>query len=262
MQLFAEGVNVKVTVTGAFVVLVKLPVILPEPNEAIPVTLAVLSRVQLKVDPVTGPDGVIVLIAPPEQIVCEVGDAVPLGVGFTSTVAVNVAPVQLFAEGVNVNVTVTGAFVVLVRLPVISPEPLAPMPVTSAVLSRVQLNVVFKTGPDGAIVLIAPPEQIVCEAGVAVPLGVGFTNTMAVKGVPGQPLAEGVNVNITVTGAAVVFVNVPVTAPEPPAAMPVTVAVLSRVQVDVAPGLIGNISLIGAPEQMVCDIVDAMPVER
>jgi len=49
------GVIVKVTVTGALVVLVKLtPVILaPEPLAAIPVTFAVLSLVQTKVVPAT-----------------------------------------------------------------------------------------------------------------------------------------------------------------------------------------------------------------
>ena len=59
MQVFAEGMNVKVTVTGAFVVLVKLPATLPVPLAAIPVTVAVLSRVHVKVVPATGPEGVI-----------------------------------------------------------------------------------------------------------------------------------------------------------------------------------------------------------
>ena len=73
----------------------------------------------------------------------------------------NVAPVQLFTEGVNVKVIVTGAFVVFVKLPVMLPVPLEAMPVTSTVLSRAQVNVVPETGPEGVIVLIEPPEQIV-----------------------------------------------------------------------------------------------------
>ncbi len=44
-QLFV-AVKVNVTVIGAFVVLVKDPVTFPEPLAAIPVTVAVLSRVQ------------------------------------------------------------------------------------------------------------------------------------------------------------------------------------------------------------------------
>ena len=54
---------------------------------------------------------------------------------------------------------------------------------------------------------------------------------MAVVDGPGQPLAVGVMVNVTVTGAFVVLVKVPVIGvPEPLAAMPVTVALLSLVQ--------------------------------
>ena len=56
------------------------------------------------------------------------------GVGLTSTAAVIAVPVQPFAVGVIVNVTVTGAFVVFVKVPEILPLPLAVMPVTVAVL--------------------------------------------------------------------------------------------------------------------------------
>ena len=61
-------------------------------------------------------------------------------------------------------------------------------------------------------------------------MAAGFTNTVAVIGVPGQLLAEGVIVNVTVIGAAVVLVNAPLILPEPLAAIPVTVATLSLVQ--------------------------------
>ena len=60
-----------------------------------------------------------------------------------------------------VNVTVTGEFVVLFRMPLILPEPLAAIPVTVATLSLVQLKVVNGTEPVRAIVVIGDPLQIV-----------------------------------------------------------------------------------------------------
>ena len=41
---------------------------------------------------------------------------------------------------------------------------------------------------------VAVPEQIVCDAGVAVATGLGLTVTTTVTGVPGQPPAVGVTV--------------------------------------------------------------------
>ena len=123
-----------------------------------------------------------------------------------------------------------GILVVLVSVPLILPEPLAAMPVTVPVLSLVQLYTVPATLPLSTIVVIGLAEQIVCDDGVATALGVGLTITVAVIGAPGQPLAVGVIVKVTVTGALVVLVNVPDILPEPLAAMPVTVPVLSLVQ--------------------------------
>ncbi len=80
------------------------------------------------------------------------------------------------------------------------------------------------------MVVMALPEQMGCAAGVATAFGVGLTNTVAVIGVPVQPLALGVIVKVTVTGALVVLVSVPAISPVPLAAMPVTEVVLSRVQ--------------------------------
>ena len=79
------------------------------------------------------------MIVAPEQIVCVSGVADAAGVAFTSTVAVIGAPVQPLAVGVMVNVTVIGAPVVFVNAPVISPDPLAAIPVTGTVLSLVQV---------------------------------------------------------------------------------------------------------------------------
>ena len=82
------------------------------------------------------------------------------------------------------------------------------------------------------ILVIADPEQIVCDDGVSIALGVGFTSTVALLVGPTQPLAVGVTVNVTVIGAKVVFVNEPlIGVPAPLAAMPVTVATLFLVQV-------------------------------
>jgi len=37
------------------------------------------------------------------------------------------------------------------------------------------------------VIPVVPPEQIVCEAGVAVTVGIGLTVTVTVIGVPEQP---------------------------------------------------------------------------
>ena len=64
------------------------------------------------------------------------------------------------------------------------PVPAAAMPVTFTVLSLVQLYTVPATLPVSTIVVIAVLLQIVCDDGVATALGIGFTTTVAVIGVP------------------------------------------------------------------------------
>jgi hypothetical protein len=71
---------------------------------------------------------------------------------------------------------------------------------------------------------------MVCDDGVATAVGIGLTRTVALIGVPLQPLAVGVMIKVTVTGALVVFVKFPLIFPFAPEAIPVTVAVLSLVQ--------------------------------
>ena len=61
-------------------------------------------------------------------------------------------------------------------------------------------------------------------------VGIGFTITVAVIGVPAQPLADGVMVKVTVTGTVVVLFNIPLIFPVPLAAIPGAVAVLFLVQ--------------------------------
>ena len=178
----------------------------------------------------TLPFNTIGLMLAPEQIVWLIGVAVASGVGFTNTVAVIGAPVQPLALGVMVNVTSTDAKVVLINVPLIFPVPLEAIPVMVEVASRDQEYVVPLTLPLNDIGVMLAPEQIVWLIGVAVASGVGLTNTVAVIGAPVQPLALGVMVNVTSTGAKVVLVNVPLISPVPLEAMPVIVVVASRVQ--------------------------------
>ena len=104
-----------------------------------------------------------------------------VGIGLTTTVAVVVGPAQPFADGVMVKVTVIGALVVFVSVPLIGdPAPLAGIPVTVATLSLTHVYVVAATGPLSTIGVIAEPEQIVCADGVAVAVAVGNTVTVAV----------------------------------------------------------------------------------
>jgi hypothetical protein len=62
---------------------------------------------------------------------------------------------------VIVKVTVKGALVVFVKLPLMSPLPLFGIPVTVPVLFLVQLKIVEAAFPDKTIVVIAVAEQIV-----------------------------------------------------------------------------------------------------
>ena len=83
VQPLNVGVIVKVTVTGALVVFVNTPLILPDPPAAMPVTIPVLSLVQLKVVPLTAPLNTIAVIVEPEHLVCDEGVAVASGSCFT-----------------------------------------------------------------------------------------------------------------------------------------------------------------------------------
>ena len=176
-----------------------------------------------------------------------------MGVGFTRTVAVTGIPEHPLAIGVIVKVTVTGALVVLVKLPLMFVLPLAAIPVTATVLSRVQLYVVEATFPDKTIAVMALPEQTVCAEFVATTFGVGLTRTVVVMGVPAHPLDVGVMVNVTVSGALVVLVKPPLISPLPLAAIPVTVPVLFLVQLKVVEATFPDktIVVIAVAEQIV-----------
>jgi hypothetical protein len=80
---------------------------------------------------------------------------------------------------------------------------------------------------------------------------VGFTVTVAVIEADVQPYTVPVIVNVTVTGNPVILVSDPKILPVPLAAIPVTVAVLSLVQLYTAPA--------GAPDKTI--FVIAVPVQ-
>lgn len=208
-----------------------------------------------------GAESVVLL---PEQNAVPASVMVAIGFGLTVTVTVMGVPVQvvpaLVYDGVMVNVTITGEEVVFVKVPEILPEPLAGIPVTVAVLSLVQFNTVPETkllntipftvfgaigttsddgfgnntATGGGLLKVIPeisaPEHIDWLGVLAVTVGIGFTTTVAVIGVPLQ-VPTGVIVNVTVIGASVVFVKEPEISPEPLAVIPVTDAVLFLVHV-------------------------------
>ena len=106
-----------------------------------------------------------------------------VGLGFTITVAVVVLEHPAADVAVMVNVVICCVFVLFVNVPVIEfPVPLVAIPVRLVVLVLVQLNVVPARlfGLLILICVIAVPEQIVCDAGVAFTVGVGLTVMVAV----------------------------------------------------------------------------------
>ena len=132
----------------------------------------------------------VILEAFPEQILCEVAEAVTLGAGFTVTVAVIAEPGQLLAVGVIVYTAVPGLEVVAVKVCAMTVPELAEAPVTLVWVTD-QLKVVPATLLVRATVEVCN-EQMLCEDGLAVADGIGFTVTVAVIGVPVQAPAEGV----------------------------------------------------------------------
>ena len=66
-----------------------------------------------------------------------------------------------------------------------------------------------------AIGVIVAPVQIGWLDGIATTFGVGLTTTVAVIAVPRHPSADGVMVKVTVMGAVVLLVRVPVIFPVP-----------------------------------------------
>jgi hypothetical protein len=128
-----------------------------------------------------------------------------------------------------VNTVVCILLVLLVSMPLILPLPLAGIPVISIVSVRVHIYVDPATFPERRIFVIAAPEQMVWDAGVATAFGVGLTNTDTVMGAPSQLFAVGVTVKFTVCGLLVLLVKMPVIVPVPDDPIPVTLTILSLV---------------------------------
>jgi hypothetical protein len=123
-----------------------------------PVTDKVLSLVQLKV---VVPEELLKfsgVMPDPEQIVCVKGVADIVAGGFTRTLAVCGAAVQLLADATMVKLTVTGVVPLLIKAPLILPVPLVAMPETDTGLSLVQLKVVPATPLVSATVEMVAPE--------------------------------------------------------------------------------------------------------
>ena len=103
-------------------------------------------------------------------------------------------------------------------------------------------------------VVVAPLHNTWLDTAFTV--GFGLTSTIAVTGVPAQPLAVGVMVNVTVIGTLVVLVKIPLILPAPVTAIPVTVATLSLVQLYTTPDTVLPVMamvVIGVAEHTVCE---------
>ena len=227
---FITGVTVKVTVMATLVVLFNVPEILLVPDAGIPVTSMLLSLVQLYVAPGVLPVNDIIVTGKPEQITWLLGEAKASATGLTSTVAVMGVPWQPSAVGVMVNVTVTGVFPLFTSDPLILPDPLLLMVPVIPGLFLTQLNVVPGVVLDKTTWVMSIPLQTDWLAGVATATGDGFTNTVAIAGTPGQPLACGVILNVTVTGNGELLTSVPLIFPDPLLAMVPVTAGLSLIQ--------------------------------
>ncbi len=170
--------------------------------ELAPVTLPVLSRVQLKVAPDTlelSP----MLALPPVHILGALLVAVTVGIGLTVTVAEAADPLQPLALGVTVNQVTCGALVVLTNVTAILPVmPVAELvPVMLVVLVRVQSNVVPGTllGAELSTISVMPPEQKEGVLPVIFTVGVGCTVTVVVNGAPLHVVAPDTFCGVTVT---------------------------------------------------------------
>jgi len=174
-QLFAVGVIVYVAVPADVPVFVSVcAMLLPEPSEA-PAT-PLCATVHAKVVPVTL-DVNVMPVALPLHIACDDGVAVTFGVGFTViTTSVDV-PEQVFAVGVIVYVAVPADVPELVSVWVmLLPEP-SEAPVTP-LCATVHAKAVPVTSDVKAMSVVAPL-HIVCDDGVAVISGSGFTVSAA-----------------------------------------------------------------------------------
>ena len=203
-----------------------------------PCQVTVTGVAQLSVTPVT--KAILGAGTAAAQLTVTGAGQVSVGACTSLTVTVNI---QLCVPQELVTVTVT------VVIPTLKKEPL-PLPLPLLVVAPMKLYVTAGAGTPVTVVLYVTvlPHWFgalftVISAGQVI-VGAAFTNTVAVIAVPGQPLNTGVIVKVTVIGASVMLINEPLISPDPLAAMPVTPAVLSLVQLNVVP-LTAPLSTIG-----------------
>lgn len=225
--------------------------LVPEPDAAPEMPLPLVA-VQLNTVPLVGLVKLIAVVAP-EQIVDVKGVAVTTGVGFTVMITGMGLPGQEFAEGITLYVTVPAeeplAFNVCTMLLVLPALP----PVAPLMVGVTQLNVVPGKLPESEI-LVVLPEQIVCAAGDAVPVGTGFTVTGIVSVFPAQPPDVDVIVYVAVPATDPVVLSVCAIGGVVPADAPVT-PVCDTVQLYVVPpNVLDSAIFVAVPEQMVCDV--------
>jgi hypothetical protein len=217
---FAVGVTVYLTIPAVVPVLVSVcDIDVPEPPLN-PVTAAPdnCAAVHVKLVPATV-EFKAMFVDDALQMVCALAD--PTGWGLTVTTTVSGVPTHPLAEGVIVYVAVPGVVPVAVSVcAIVAVEPFA-APVKPD-CATVQLYVVPTTLELSGIE-VALPEQIVCDDGVAVTTGVGFTVTSTVKAVPAHPFAVGVTVYLTTPAVVPLLVNVCEIVPPEPSAKPLMV---------------------------------------
>jgi hypothetical protein len=188
------GVITYVTVPAILAELFNISEIFPAPLALKPVTVPdVKEAVQAKVVLVT-PDVGENEALDPEQIACVKVAFVTVGVGFTVTTKLTGDPTHdevTGPVGVITYVTVPIEFVEFVKTSEIFPAPLVLKPVTVPdVKEAVQAKVVLTT-PDVGENVALDPEQIACVKVAFVTVGIGFTVTTKLTGVPTHNVDAG-----------------------------------------------------------------------
>lgn len=141
-------------------------------------------------------------------------------------------PSQLLADGVTEIVAVTAVVPALTAVnDAMFPVPLAASPIPGVLF--VQLNIVPDTAPVKLIAEVEAPLHTIWLPGF-VTEAVGLTIIVKIIGVPVQPLADGVTVNVAITGAEPVLIAVnEVISPVPVAESPIPGVLL--VQLNIVP---------------------------
>jgi hypothetical protein len=199
---FAVGVMVYLTTPAVLFALDRdWEMGVPAPFEK-PVIVAPLNCIAVQPNVVPATAGTLVsamVVVAPLHIVWEAGVAVTEGIGLTVISTVMGVPEQLFAVGVMVYLTTAIVFVALSKVWVIGLPPAFENPVAVPLCNPAVQPKVVPATLFGlvSVIEVVEPLQMVCEAGLAVTLGIGLTVISTVIGKPLHPLAEGVMVYLT-----------------------------------------------------------------